>query len=88
MEHTFDGIKWRHRYQNGKIWLNGDWIAVNSQERVLSIINIFKQQFYVKKRFLLETKNGHYSETLIMKAAVSTAARRCAFWHLNIIFNQ
>ena len=55
-------------------------IAVNSQERVLSIIvNIIKRQYYVKKYFVCETKTGHYSEILIMKAGVSIAARRCAF---------
>ena len=62
MEHTCDGIRWRQQYQNGNIWLNVDWIAVNSQEIII----------------LCETKIGHYSETLIMKAMVSVAARRCA----------
>ena len=35
--------------------------------------------FHLKTRFVCETKTGHYSESLIMKAMVSVAARRCAF---------
>ena len=77
MEHTLDGIRWCYEYQNEKIWLNDDWIAANSQERVLSItVNIFN--FMSKPFSLCEAKIGHNSETLTMKAVVSVAARRCA----------
>ena len=56
---------WRHQYQNGKIWLNGDWIAVNSPERVLSIIiNIFqmsilcpKNVLFVKRKLVIIVKH-------------------------------
>ena len=58
MKHTLGGIRWCYEYQNGKIWLTDDWIAVNSQERVLSIIvNIFEQQFHVKKDFFMWNEN-------------------------------
>ena len=68
MEHTCDGIRWRHQYQNGKIWLNGDWIAINSQERVLSIIiNSFQSSILCQKRCLSETEICHYSKTLIWR---------------------
>ena len=39
-----------HQYQNWNIWLNGDWIAVNSQERTLKItINIFQASMSCQK---------------------------------------
>ena len=52
MEHICDGIRWRHQYQNGKIWLKGNWIGVNSQERVLLIIiNSFQSPIYCQPHF-------------------------------------
>ena len=42
-------------------------------------MSILCKKTTTKKRFVCETKIGHYSETLIMKAMVSVAARRCAF---------
>ena len=75
---------WRHQITSSiskqkDIWLNADWIPVNSQARALFIIiNIFfKREYYVKKCFLCETKIAHYSITLIMKAVVSVESRRC-----------
>ena len=51
-----------------KIWLNGHWIAINSQERVLSIIiNSFQSSILCQKRCLSETEICHYSKTLIWR---------------------
>ena len=70
MEHTLGGIRWCYEYQNGNIWLNDDCIAVNSQERVLSII--------VKKIIECQFMSKTFIKTLIMNAVVSVAARHCA----------
>ena len=60
---TYDGIS---TSSASNIWWNGDLIAENSQEQVLSIIiNIFKHQSNFKKCFLSDTRIGHNSETLV-----------------------
>ena len=56
------------QYQKGKIWLNGHWIAINSQKRVLSIIIIsFQSSITCQKCCLSETEICHYSKTLIWR---------------------
>ena len=52
-----------------------------------SLLTFIKRQFYVKKRFVCETKIGHYSQTLIIKAVVSVTARRCAYFIISILYS-
>ena len=60
-----------------KDWLNCGQIAVNSPERLLSIIKTCLEHHLQLKVVLSETWIDGYSDTL-MKAVVSAAARRCS----------
>ena len=60
-----------------KDWLNCGQIAVNSPERLLSIISTCLEHHLQLKVVLSETWIDDYSDTL-MKVVVSAAARRCS----------
>jgi len=73
---------WRHQITSPvsnwkKDWLNRGKIAVNSPERLLSIIRTCLEHHLQLKVVLSETWIDDYSDTL-MKAVVSAAARCCS----------